>query len=240
MAAVESGKRDAGFLAWTTWQLIDSILPTGGFAHSYGLEAAVQAGLIYDAPTLERFAITTMENAGSLLLPFVVESGQCSSIDEWVTLDCALNAVLSNGVARAASVGQGKALLRLAGTVFREEIAPEVAAMRAAVMVKPVRAFGHHALVLGRLFGLLGVDAVAAQRAYLYLTLRDVLSAATRLNLVGPLEAALLQHRHALLAEEVLRKYSSSRSACDAHQLAPLLDTLQGSQTQLFSRLFCS
>lgn len=238
MAAIESGtKGDAGVMAWTTWQLIDSILPTGGFAHSFGLEAAVQAGLIYDAPTLERFAITTMENSGSLLLPFVVESGNCS-IEDWVTLDCALNAVLSNGVARAASVGQGKALLRLAGTVFRE-ISTEVAAMRAAVMVKPVRAFGHHAVVLGRLFGLLGVDAVSAQRAYLYLTLRDVLSAATRLNLVGPMEAALLQHRHAALAEEVLRKYSG-RSVCDAHQLAPLLDTLQGSQTQLFSRLFCS
>lgn len=232
---------DKGFLAWTTWQLIDSILPTGGFAHSYGLETAVQAGVVYDALTLERFAITTVENSGSLLLPFVFAAsrdGAAMSVDAWVALDCALHAVMSNGVARAASVGQGKALLRLAGSVF-QEIAADVAAMRATVLGRPARAFGHHAVVVGRLLGLLGVDAATAQRAYLFLTLRDVLSAATRLNLVGPMEAAMLQHRHAQLAERVMGKYAG-RGADEAHQLAPVFDTLQGSHTQMFSRLFCS
>lgn len=231
---------EAGFLTWTTWQMIDSILPTGGFAHSYGLEAAVQAGLVYDGDTLERFAVTTVENTGALLLPFVFAASRegAMSVDAWVTLDCGLHAVMANGVARKASVGQGQALVRLAGGVFIE-IAAEVAAMRGCVLVKPARAHGHHAVVVGRLLGLLGVDAVTAQRAYLYLTLRDVLSAATRLNLVGPMQAAHLQHRHAHLAERVMGKYSN-RSVHDAHQIAPVLDTLQGSQTQLFSRLFCS
>lgn len=233
-------QRDAGAVAWTIWQLIDSVLPTGGFAHSFGLESAAQAGLVFDAHTLEKFAVTAMENTGSLLLPFVFAAveGRVMSLEEWIGLDCALHAVMSNGVARAASVGQGKALLRLAGGVFKE-IAGEVAAMRVSVMGKPPRAHGHHALVVGRLLGLLGVDASTAQRAYLYLTLRDVLSAATRLNLVGPMEAALLQHRHAQLAERVMGKYAN-RSVHEAHQIAPLLDTLQGSQTLLFSRLFCS
>ncbi|KAG0609120.1 hypothetical protein M758_8G159600 [Ceratodon purpureus] len=240
----EAGKQTiaaaSGFLDWTTWQMIDSILPTGGFAHSYGLEAAVQAGLVYDGQTLERFAVMTVENAGALLLPFVYAASRVREmgVEAWVVLDCGLHAVMANGVARAASVGQGKALVRLAGGVFKE-IAAEVAAIRGCVMGKPARAHGHHAVVVGRLLGLLGVDAVTAQRVYLYLTLRDVLSAATRLNLVGPMEAALLQHRHAQLAERVMGKYAN-RSVLDAHQIAPVIDTLQGSHTQLFSRLFCS
>jgi hypothetical protein len=36
---------------------------------------------------------------------------------------------------------------------------------------------------------------LSVQRAYLFMALRDMTSAATRLNLIGPLEAAVLQVR---------------------------------------------
>jgi urease accessory protein len=245
---VHTGRRSV-MQEWSTWQLIDSILPTGGFAHSYGLEAATQAGLVYDASTVSTFAVTTLENAGALLLPFVCSaSKQTTTTEDWILLDSELHAVLTNHVARAASLSQGKALIRLASSVF-PEITDEVKSMRACIQEKNNKkkkttaaargAHGHHAIVFGRLFGLLGLDSLTAQRAFLFLSLRDVLSAATRLNLVGPMEAALLQHRHASLAEAVLVKYAN-RGVEDAYQTAPLLDTLQGAHNLLFSRLFCS
>ncbi len=36
-------------------QLGDSALPIGGYSHSWGLEAAVEAGAVHDALTLERW-----------------------------------------------------------------------------------------------------------------------------------------------------------------------------------------
>ena len=60
---------------WTAWQLLDPLLPTGGFAHSNGLEAATQFGFIdtgnghgVDVSTLFR----TRRNACSTLAPFVL------------------------------------------------------------------------------------------------------------------------------------------------------------------------
>ncbi|HZH77778.1 MAG TPA: urease accessory protein UreF, partial [Archangium sp.] len=41
--------------AWRVLQLADSAFPTGGFAHSGGLEAAVQQGEVRGREGLERF-----------------------------------------------------------------------------------------------------------------------------------------------------------------------------------------
>ncbi|PRQ55258.1 hypothetical protein RchiOBHm_Chr1g0322591 [Rosa chinensis] len=59
-------------LQWGQWQLLDSIIPTGGFAHSIGLEAAIQAQMVLGPEDLQSFVIHLLENTASLLLPFCV------------------------------------------------------------------------------------------------------------------------------------------------------------------------
>jgi len=56
-------------------------------------------------------------------------------------------------------------------------------------------------------------------------SMRDVLSAATRLNLIGTLGAALLQHQVAPIAEVILEKWMN-RDVEEACQTMPLLDTV--------------
>ena len=68
----------------------------------------------------------------------------------------------------------------------------------------------------------------------MFITMRDVVSAATRLNLIGPLGAALLQHQVALIAEVILEKWMN-RYVEEACQTMPLLDTVQGCHGYLFS-----
>ena len=170
-------------LQWSQWQLLDSILPTGGFAHSFGLEAAIQARFVSGPDDLKTFIIHLLENTGSLLLPFVYSTTTDPTLENWQKLDRILDATLTNEVGRKASVSQGSSLLRVAASVFTE--VPSFKSMRDVSIGSGVVSF-HHAPVFGLICGLLGMDSGTSQRAYMFMTMRDVISAATRLNLVGP------------------------------------------------------
>ena len=56
---------------WLVLQLADSAFPVGGFAHSSGLEAAVQSGWVRDVRSIENFCVDCVRQAGAFSLPFV-------------------------------------------------------------------------------------------------------------------------------------------------------------------------
>ncbi|KAL5573519.1 hypothetical protein UlMin_023116 [Ulmus minor] len=220
-------------VVWSKWQLLDSLLPTGGFAHSLGLEAAIQSRLVSSPQHLQTFIIHLLENTGSFLLPFVYSAANSPDVQTWRRLDATLDAMLTNEVSSKASIAQGKSLIRVAAAVFSE--IPSLKIMRN----DHVDACFHHAPIFGLICGLVGIDCTTSQRAYLFVTMRDVVSAATRLNVVGPLAAAALQHRIAPVAEDILLKWKD-RPPEESCQTSPLLDTVQGCHAYLFSRMFCS
>ncbi|XVF39179.1 hypothetical protein PTKIN_Ptkin01aG0014700 [Pterospermum kingtungense] len=222
-------------LQWSQWQLLDSILPTGGFAHSYGLESAIQTCLVSGPDDLKTFTLHLLDNSGSLLLPFVYSSTINPTLENWHNLDRILGATLTNEVSRKASVSQGSSLMRVAASVFTE--VPSLKSIRDVCIGLGVDVSLHHASVFALVCGLAGMDSGTSQRAYMFMTMRDVISATTRLNLVGPLGAAVLQIAH--VAEAMFQKWTD-RPVEDACQTSPSLDTIQGCHGYLFSRLFCS
>lgn len=222
-------------LQWSQWQLLDSILPTGGFAHSFGLEAATQTRLVSNPDELHRFIIDCLHNTATLLLPFIHSSTSSPTLKNWTQLNMILDATLTNEVSRKASTVQGSALIRVAASVFTET--PFLKTMRDDVLASGTSF--HHAPTFGLVCGVLGIDSATSQRGYMFVTMRDIISAATRLNLVGPLGAAVLQHRVAGVAEVLCRKWMD-RGVEDASQTSPMLDIVQGCHGYLFSRLFSS
>src|SRR5215813_7807729 len=93
---------------WLVWQLVDSAFPAGGFAHSFGLEAAWQQGEV-DAASLPAFVRDGIEQAGHNSLPFAMAAYDDPS--SLALFDERCDAFLRNPVANRASRVQGRAWL---------------------------------------------------------------------------------------------------------------------------------
>ncbi|RLN26553.1 hypothetical protein BBJ28_00026495 [Nothophytophthora sp. Chile5] len=241
---------------WALWQMVDSLYPTGGFAHSLGLEAAAQEGLVtvQSPESLRRFLSASLHQAANFALPIVFSAHRATSnvaaddpaalVDALLARNAEATALYSNHVARKASFAQGAALLRLALSTYGAGAEPRARRFQALLTLRKEfkrrkHAGLHHAVLFGAVCALLGLEADATQRMYLFITTRDVLSAATRLNLVGPLEAARLQFETAPLLERVYLA-KKGREMRDSYSSAPVLDLVQAMHDQLYTRIFNS
>ena len=217
--------------AWTVLQLADSALPTGAFAHSGGLEAAVQLGRVRDAAGLGPFLDEALWNAGAAALPFL--DAAHAAPDRLAAVDRSCDAATPAHVANAASRLQGHAFLRAAAAAQPDALAPLEAEVRASQLP------GHLAPVFGAALARLGAPYDEARRLFLFGAARAIASAGVRLGLVGPLEAQRLLDRAGETAERVLAA-TRGRLLEEAAAASPLLDLVQSQQDRLYSRLFRS
>jgi urease accessory protein len=217
-------------LPWLVWQIADSAFPTGGFAHSGGLEAAWQQGEISSLEDLAGFIRIHLAQTGRAALPFVNEIYHESQ--PFAELDRFCDVFLSNHVVNRGSRAQGQAFL-LAATHSFELIA--LAGFRANVLKANLP--GHFATVFGAVLHLLEISHALCLRLFLFVNLRGLLASAVRLGIAGPMAAQSIQARLALDAEEVAQRNAGMRLA-DAAHISPLLDILHGGHDRLYSRLF--
>ena len=112
--------------------LADGRLPTGGHAHSGGLEEAVMRGAVTDGHTLESWLTGRLRTTGRVDAAFAAAAareahrrgptGEC----RWALLHAELAARLPSAATRRANLAQGRGLLRAAATAWPAPWIPEL------------------------------------------------------------------------------------------------------------------
>ncbi|MBV9144217.1 MAG: urease accessory protein UreF [Pseudonocardiales bacterium] len=177
--------------------LADSRLPTGGHAHSGGVEAAVERGLVRTEADLALFLAGRLRGAGPVVA--AVAAAGCllaagTAPVDWGRWDGAVSARIPSAAAREASRAQGTALLRTACRVW-----PAAALETLGRAGRP-----HHPLVLGAVVTAAGDGADAAAALALHHLLGGACAAAVRLLGLDPIAVAAVQACASRLAERAV------------------------------------
>ena len=209
---------------WLVWQLADSAFPSGGFAHSSGLEAAWREGLVNDGPSIAAFVRTSLRQCERGLVGFV--RATWSDPENFIEADQACDLFINNHVANRASRSQGRAFLTSVSRIF-----PAASLSNLLATARRQQTPTHLAPVFGLACASIGLSEVQTIDLFLFILLRGCVSAAVRLGIIGPIEAQQIQSQ--ITFDRELPNET-------AFQTAPLLDLLQATQDRLYSKLFQS
>lgn len=218
--------------------LCDTLFPTGGYAHSDGLEAAASDGRVVGGDDLEAWLTACLRESIGCCDGLAVMEVMTAFIDErWADVrmvDDELQALRPSSVARAASRSTGRRLLRTWSATY-PTVAPRLVAAAGPSLgaTFPV-AFGIACASIG-------VPSIEAVEAFAYTRLAAATSSAMRLLPVGQHEA------HARLASVLSRVSATARDVeervrrgCRPGAFTPALDLAAMGQPYVHSRLFLS
>ncbi|MFE0434929.1 urease accessory protein UreF [Streptomyces nigra] len=216
--------------------LADGRFPAGGHAHSGGAEAAVRAGRITGAASLEDFCRGRLHTAG--LVSAALAAAAAAGVDP-VELDAAADARTPSPALRTAARRLGRQLLRAGRATWPS---PELDALAARF---PKGA--HQPVVLGTVARAAGLDAPDAAYCAAYEGVSGAATAVVRLLSLDPFEATAVLARLAPELDRVAdRAVEAARRAADEGvdalpaASAPLLEIAAETHAAWPVRLFAS
>lgn len=218
-------------------RFVDSFFPSGGYAFSSGLEAAVQGVVVRNGEELSRYVVelltTGIGEREAVVVGSAHEAYVSGSLETAFEADRELEAMKLGIESRTASRQMGRQVIRLAADQLARQ--PLIEDYLAAVEAE--RTPGHLAVSLGLTLAAAGWSKEDTISAFLYQTATGFVAAAMKLLPIGQREGQRLLESWLAVIERV------SRSAVHQQVLqswSPIQDIYAMRHSRLESRLFRS
>ena len=218
-------------------RFVDSFFPSGGYAFSSGLEAAVQGGAVRNAEELSRYVVELLTigigEREAVAVGLAHEAYLSGSLESAVEADRELEAMKLGRESRTASRQMGRQVMRLA--VEQATKHPLLEEFLAAV--EQERTPGHLAVTLGMTLAAAGWSTEDSIAAFLYQTATGYVSAAMKLLPVGQKEGQRLIDSWLDVIQQVSQRAAQQRVF---RSWSPVQDIYAMRHSRLESRLFRS
>lgn len=218
-------------------RFVDSFFPSGGYAFSSGLEAAVQGGAVRNAEDLshyvEDFLRGGMGTREAVAVGVAQQAAAKNTLPMALDADRELEAMKAGRESRLASRQMGRQVIRVASEQAKGP--PILRDYRAAV--ESDRTPGHLPVSLGLTLGAFGWNRTDAVAAYLYQIATGVVSASLKLLPIGQREGQQLLERWLPLIAQLSR---AAETRTEMTSWAPVQEIYAMRHGQLTTRLFRS
>ncbi|WP_392565295.1 urease accessory protein UreF [Utexia brackfieldae] len=216
-------------------QFGDSALPIGAFTFSNGVEAAIQAGVVHDAPTLKAFVRTALKQAASCDGIAVVAAHRAVMADDRaqiMAIDWAVNNRKLNEEARLMATRMGKKLAEISGHIIDDERLSWWLSQ-----IKAEKTPGTQPVTQAIVMAIQGIGEREVVVMHQYGITMTILSAAMRLMRITHYQTQQILFE---LNEEI-ESFCDIAATGDIAQMSaytPIMDVLAALHTKSFVRLF--
>jgi urease accessory protein len=218
-------------------RFVDSFFPSGGYAFSSGLEAAVQGGAVRNAEELSRYVVELLTigigEREAVAVGLAHEAYLSGSLESAVEADRELEAMKLGRESRTASRQMGRQVIRLAANQLAQQ--PLIEDYLAAVEAD--RTPGHFAVSFGLTLAVAGWSKEDTIAAFLFQSATGFVAAAMKLLPLGQREGQRLLESWLDVIERASYKAASQRVL---QSWSPVQDIYAMRHARLESRLFRS